>query len=258
MRRFKFPASLEALASAKPLVIAAPMNGGINNPTFAAAVINAGGVGSFGFTYHTAEGIIHDIEATRALSSGPVNANFFTYEGIPDPTEGDLQTAVQELQLRGLLEKSDVKLPKQPYHLNLTSQLQGIWEAKPEMLTFHFGPPPTGVIAEAQRLGISVGVTATTVAEAETVAEAGVDFIVAQGTEAGGHQGTFHKSIPLASSGGTPPSCSTRVCCLRTLLPLCCRSRARSHDYSGSGEGPRQHSTLLRDAHRRCGWDHDR
>jgi nitronate monooxygenase len=203
MRMFQFPASAKALAALKPLIIAAPMNGGINNPNFTAAVIKAGGIGSFGFTYHSAENITRDIRETRQLCSGPINANFFTYDSIEEPTDADLQAAQQELQSKGLMNNSDMKKLRKPYHLTLREQLEAVWETKPELLTFHFGIPSSKIISQAQQLGISVGVTATTVEEADAVANCGADFVVAQGIEAGGHRGTFHSTLrhPKAGKG---------------------------------------------------------
>jgi NAD(P)H-dependent flavin oxidoreductase YrpB (nitropropane dioxygenase family) len=209
---FQFPASAKALAALKPLIIAAPMNGGINNPNFAAAVIKAGGIGSFGFTYHSAENITRDIRETRQLCAGPINANFFTYDSIEEPTETDLQAAQQELQSKGLMNNADMKKLRKPYHLTLREQLEAVWETKPELLTFHFGIPSSKIISQAQQLGISVGVTATTVEEADAVANCGADFVVAQGIEAGGHRGTFHSTLRHPKAGET--GFAERECCV--------------------------------------------
>jgi len=57
-------------------VIQAPMAGGINNPKLASAVVQAGGIGSFGFAYSTPAKIREDLLATRTLTQGPINANF--------------------------------------------------------------------------------------------------------------------------------------------------------------------------------------
>lgn len=199
MRRFSFTKTLKHF---KPLIIVAPMNGSINNPEFAAAVMNSGGVGSFGFTYHTADAIMRDIKATRAISTGIINANFFIYDQIDEPCLNDIEAASSELCFRVRADKLDIKQPCQPYHLNLEMQLEAIWNAKPEMLTFHFGLPPKEVITEAHALGIQVGITATTVGEGEAVLECGADFIVAQGIEAGGHSGRFYPTDRFNAGAG--------------------------------------------------------
>lgn len=177
----------------QPVVFGAPMNGGINNPAFAAAVIKHGAVGGFGFTYHTPELIAKDIRETRKLVQGPINANFFVFDTVETPSDSDISRAKQELQNRvGPLEDTDFKIPVAPYTPNLDVQMTAIWAEKPEILTFHFDIPKREYIAEAQRLGICVGITATSVEEAHLIQESGADFIVAQGVEAGGHRGMFN------------------------------------------------------------------
>jgi nitronate monooxygenase len=101
-------------------------------------------------------------------------------------------------------------------------QLEPIWSARPAILSFHFGLPPDGVIAKAHALGIAVGISATSLAEALAIESAHADFIVAQGIEAGGHRGQFdlqakdealstfeltallakHCRIPVVAAGG--------------------------------------------------------
>jgi nitronate monooxygenase len=115
-----------------------------------------------------------------------------------------------------------VAIPKPPYIPDLQAMLEPIWIHQPEVLTFHFGLPPQQVIEKAHSLGISVGVTATSLEEALMIQSADVDFIVAQGIEAGGHRGIFdpqgvdqqltlkdlvkeldqHLQIPIVAAGG--------------------------------------------------------
>lgn len=189
------------LLSEKPWIIAAPMNGGINNPRFAASVINAGGIGSFGFTYHTPEAITRDIMQTRELiNTGYINANFFIYTTIPDPTPEEIQAASAALE-QACGYKPTIKTPTRPYHSDLHTQIEAIWQTRPEILTFHFGIPDKAIIREAQKLKILVGITATTLDEAQQIQEAGADFVVAQGLEAGGHRGRFYSTLSSHQSG---------------------------------------------------------
>lgn len=177
------------------------MAGGPNTPALAAAVANAGGLASFGFAYSTPERIAADLVATRGLTAGPVNANFFIFRPVAPPTPE--QTALAVAALRGLPHAADVALlpPAPPYFPDLASQLEPVWRLRPEVLTFHFGLPPPGVIERAHALGISVGITATRAVEARAIAATGADFIVAQGSEAGGHCGVFVPGPP----GNWPP-----------------------------------------------------
>lgn len=110
------------------------------------------------------------------------------------PNATDVAAASQELltRLNPRIVSEDIKTPVAPYHPNIDEQIQAIWIEKPEILTFHFDIPKREFISEAQKLGIFVGVTATSVTEAHQIEESGADFVVAQGTEAGGHRGMFN------------------------------------------------------------------
>lgn len=177
----------------QPFIFGAPMNGGINNPAFAAAVIGHGGVGGFGFTYHSPEQISKEIQETRIHAKGPINANFFVFDSVEVPDNVDIARAKTELVDRlHLQDDTDIKTPVAPYVPDLNKQMQAIWNEKPEVLTFHFDIPKREYIVEAHKLGIFVGVTATSVEEAHCIQESGADFIVAQGVEAGGHRGMFN------------------------------------------------------------------
>ncbi|MDP3620860.1 MAG: nitronate monooxygenase [Polynucleobacter sp.] len=174
-------------------IIQAPMAGGINTPELAAAVANNGGVGSFGFAYSKPDQIAADLSATRRLTQGPINANFFVFSPAAMPSETEAQDALNALRSLAIQCDVELALPQLPYYPDLLTQLEPIWAARPAMLTFHFGLPPEGVIKQAHALGICVGMTATNGAEAEAIERAGADFIVAQGIEAGGHRGCFHQ-----------------------------------------------------------------
>lgn len=179
-------------------VIAAPMAGGVNTPALAAAVANAGGVGSFGFAYSAPERIEADLVATKKLTSGPINANFFVFSPVVMP-DADLQQAAL-LALRELpnTEHCNLQVPKSPYFPDLNRLLEPVWRQQPAILTFHFGIPSAEILGQAKSLGISVGITATSLTEALAIEAAGADFVVAQGIEAGGHRGIFN---PDAADG---------------------------------------------------------
>ena len=89
-----------------------------------------------------------------------------------------------------------IELPDKPYFPDLETQLEPIWCHKSQILTFHLGIPPRDVIDRARGLGILVGVTATSLYEAELIEKAGARFIIAQGIEAGGHRGKFSDNVP--------------------------------------------------------------
>ncbi len=175
-------------------VVQAPMAGGINNPKFAAAVANSGGVGSFGFSYSSPQKISEDLLATKHLTQGPINANFFVFREVELPDAGVQSNAVSALQKLSLGDECNICVPSAPFYPALEDQLRPIWTHRPQILTFHFGIPPQGCIEHAHALGIAVGITATSLGEAIEIQKAGVDFVVAQGIEAGGHRGIFDQS----------------------------------------------------------------
>lgn len=198
------------------------MAGGITTPQLVAAVANHGGVGSFGFAYSTPEKIHADVLAAQALTSGPINANFFVFSLVRLPSEQTQTDAVQALRSLGVGGVQSLTIPAEPFYPDLMEQLEPIWKARPAILSFHFGLPPDGVIGKAHDLGIAVGISATSLMEGLAIESAHADFIVAQGIEAGGHRGQFdlqakdealstlelttqlakHCRIPIVAAGG--------------------------------------------------------
>jgi len=173
-------------------IIQAPMAGGINNPRLASEVSNAGGVGSFGFSYSTPQKISEDLVATRALTDGPINANFFVFSPVDLPAQAIQEKAIEALKNLPIKGEYSLSIPQAPFYPDLGEQLNPVWEHCPEILTFHFGIPSLSIIEKAHSLGIAVGMTATSLKEAMAIEIAGADFIVAQGVEAGGHRGIFN------------------------------------------------------------------
>ena len=173
-------------------VIQAPMAGGINNPRLASEVSNAGGVGSFGFSYSTPQKISEDLAATKALTNGPINANFFVFSLVDLPAQAIQEKAIQAIKNLPIESDYSVSIPQAPFYPDIEEQLNPVWKHCPAILTFHFGIPSLSIIEKAHSLGIAIGITATSLKEAKAVEKAGADFIVAQGIEAGGHRGMFN------------------------------------------------------------------
>ena len=167
------------------------MAGGITTPQLVAAVANQGGVGSFGFAYSVPEKIHADLVAAQSLTSGPINANFFIFGPVRLPSDQMQKNAMQALRSLDVDGVQSLTIPAEPFFPNLMEQLEPIWNARPAILSFHFGLPPIGVIEKAHALGIAVGISATSLEEALAIESAHADFIVAQGIEAGGHRGQF-------------------------------------------------------------------
>lgn len=180
-----------ALNQLRVPIIQAPMAGGINTPALVAAVANAGGMGSFGFAYSSPQKINDDLVAAKKLTSGPLNANFFVFNAVPTPSVELQHQAIAALKRLPCAQDLRLACPEPPYFPDLNAMLEPVWLHRPAVVTFHFGLPQPSVLERARQLGIAVGVSATCLAEGQAIEQAGADFVVAQGIEAGGHRGTF-------------------------------------------------------------------
>ena len=181
-------------------MIQAPMAGGVSTPALAAAVATAGGIGSLGFAYSAPERIEADLKATRAVTDGVINANFFVFPSADAVRFSDTEGQLARLALERVIAESGLgvarpSLPQAPWYPDLVAQLEPVWDLRPQVLSFHFGLPDRWVIERARALGIVVAVTATSVGEARLIEGAGAGLVVAQGIEAGGHRGRFNGAM---------------------------------------------------------------
>jgi nitronate monooxygenase len=182
---------LERLGVRLPIV-QAPM-AGTSTPQMAAAVTNVGGLGSVGVGAVDAANAHAMIAALRNATAGPFNVNVFCHK----PAIADPARELQWLEaLRPQFERFGAKPPTsigEIYKSFLVDEevLELLVESKPAVVSFHFGLPGPRAVARLKVAGIALVSTATNLAEAETAAAAGVDAIVAQGYEAGGHRGVF-------------------------------------------------------------------
>jgi nitronate monooxygenase len=171
-------------------VILAPMGGDPSTPELAAAVSNAGGLGSLAAAYSNPERIAKDIARIRELTPRPFAVNLFSPQAQL-PLSGDTG-AVAEF-LRPYHERLGLKppeLPQKPIE-NFDGQLEAVCKAAPPIVSFTFGLLPQKATERLKAQGAYLIGTATTVEEAKQLEQAGVDAIVSQGSEAGAHRGTF-------------------------------------------------------------------
>jgi nitronate monooxygenase len=195
-------ALLERLGIAHPILLA-PMAGSGGTPELAAAVSNAGGLGAWGGAYAKPEDIAAAIRSIRQLTDRPFNINLFAggyaagHDIDPQPMVDIVATAHAKL---GLPAPVLPPVPRDPFK----EQLDAVLEERPPVFSFTFGIPTAAQIAALKRRDIAIVGTATTVEEARLLEQAGVDAIVAQGSEAGAHRGSFaapfeHSMVPLAT-----------------------------------------------------------
>jgi nitronate monooxygenase len=171
-------------------IIQAPMAGGADTPELVAAVCNAGALGSIGAAYLTPEQIVGTAQAVRAKTARPFGMNLFAPLPLP---ERPLDPSPMLKRLAPLFAELGVPLPSSlpTPALTFPQQLEAALQSGAAMLSFTFGLLPAKAVAAVRKKGIVLIGTATTVDEAAALEKGGVDAIVAQGSEAGGHRGTF-------------------------------------------------------------------
>jgi nitronate monooxygenase len=194
--------TLNALFSIELPIVQAPMAGSQLSP-LAVAVSNAGGLGSLPCAMLGAEAIRKEVAAIRAGTSRPFNVNFFCHT----PPEPD---ATREAAWRAALAPYYAELgadagaiPSDPGRLPFAAETAAlVEELKPPVVSFHFGLPPADLLARVRTSGAKILSSATTVEEALWLEAQGVDAVIVQGLEAGGHRGHF-LSRDLTAQMGT-------------------------------------------------------
>jgi len=171
-------------------IIQAPMAGGGDTPDLVAAVSNAGGLGFFGAAYLSPLQIAEFAEAVGLKTSRSFGINLFAPTPAP-PADLPLEEAVQRLaRYYSELGLEAPSVPAKP-DFGFAEQLAAALETGASAFSFTFGILPEASIAAIKAKGMFLMGTATTVAEAVELERAGVDAVVTQGSEAGGHRGTF-------------------------------------------------------------------
>ena len=176
---------------------------GVGTPALAAAVSNAGGLGSLGVGATNSEGAKKMIAEFRALSARSLNVNVFCHQ--PAKANPHLESAWIE-RLRPEFARYGATPP-----IHLTEiyrsfveddeMLATLLQEKPKVVSFHFGIPAPERVRALREAGIILLATATNPPEAQAVAGAGLDAVVAQGYEAGGHRGVFDTNAPDSNLG---------------------------------------------------------
>ncbi|MGG2395552.1 NAD(P)H-dependent flavin oxidoreductase [Pseudomonas sp. SH1-B] len=172
-------------------LIQAPMAGSQNH-RLAAAVCQAGGLGSLPCAMLTPAALRQELEALRGLTQRPFNLNFFSHvQPEPDTTQEmcwreALASYYRELSV------DQAAIASGPGRLPFNDETAALVEAfRPAVVSFHFGLPDEDLLQRVRRSGAKILSSATTLDEALWLQERGVDAVIAQGLEAGGHRGHF-------------------------------------------------------------------
>ena len=183
-------------------IIQAPMAGN-STPELAAAVSTAGGLGSVAFAMHSLDQMRADLGRVRALTNRGFNVNFFCHQ---PPMPDEAAQARWRARLAGYYRELglDPSAPvKGAQRLPFDEAMCDLMvETRPKIVSFHFGLPEARLVQRVKQAGAIVLSSATTVAEARYLEANGVDAIVAQGFEAGGHRGMF-LSADISAQVGT-------------------------------------------------------
>ena len=165
---------------------------GVQDSALTIAVSNAGGLGSLPCAMYTPAQIRSELEAIRSRCDKPFNVNFFCHQ--PATVEPGCERKWR-LELAPFYREygidEDTIAPGQGRTPFDQAALELMQEFKPAVISFHFGLPQADLLHAAQATGAMILCSATTVAEARWLEARGVDAIIAQGAEAGGHRGMF-------------------------------------------------------------------
>ena len=178
-------------------IVQAPM-AGVSSPAMAAAVSEAGALGSIAVGATDADGAGAMIAEVKARTLRPFNVNLFCHR--PAIADAAKEAAWIE-RLRPVFADFDAEPPEALREIYRSfvedeAMLALLVEEKPRVVSFHFGLPSAPAITALRDAGILLFASATSLAEARAAADAGVDAIVAQGWQAGGHRGTFDPDAP--------------------------------------------------------------
>lgn len=172
-------------------IIQAPM-AGVQDATMAAAISNAGGLGSLPCAMFSPEALIAEVSRLVELTDAPFNLNFFCHS----PTEITTQQQARWIAtLARYFSQLNIDVPepvtaptRQPFNEDALAVVEHF---RPAVVSFHFGLPRSDWVQQIRSWGTKVLCTATTVEEACWLADNGADAVIAQGVEAGGHRGCF-------------------------------------------------------------------
>jgi nitronate monooxygenase len=187
-------------------IVLSPMTG-IGTADLAASVCAAGGLGSIAGAGQPPEAVAKMVREFRTLTNRPFSVNFFCH--TPAKADSASEQAWRDrlsVYYRELGLQSDMPLPHRDIAPFNAAMCDVIEDVRPSVISFHFGLPEPALMTRLKAAGCRVMCSATTVEEARWLEARGVDAVIAQGHDAGGHRGTFLASDidkAVASQSGT-------------------------------------------------------
>ncbi len=192
---------LQELLGIELPVIQAPM-AGVQDSALTIAVSNAGGLGSLPCAMLSPDQILCELRAISAHARGPYNLNFFCHRpaSYDEVRELAWRRRLQPYYREFGIDPSSIA-PAQGREPFNRAALELVEAFRPPVLSFHFGLPEESLLARVKASGAKILASATTLSEALWLESRGVDAIIAQGLEAGGHRGMF---LDASLSGAAP------------------------------------------------------
>jgi nitronate monooxygenase len=175
--------------------------GGASSVELTATVSQKGGLGSYGLYGYSPDRILETNREIRRATSKPYALNvWLPLDGCEEVRPSEEQFAAYLQPLLPYFAELGVIPPRRPnsYLPTFASQIDAVFEARPPIISFVYGVPPTNVLDRARTLDITTLGTATTVDEAIALDSAGVNVVIASGAEAAGHRVSFLR--PAADS----------------------------------------------------------
>jgi len=183
--------SIKELLGVDLPIIQAPM-AGVQGHELAVAVSSAGGLGSLPCAMLSLEGLRNELAIIKQQTTKPYNVNFFCH--VPPEPDDEVERNWRQA-LSPYFSEYGIDLStktsqsgRSPFNAQAADVLE---EFKPPVVSFHFGLPEIELLNRVRGWGGKILSTATTVDEALWLEAHGVDAIIAQGLEAGGHRGFF-------------------------------------------------------------------
>ncbi len=193
--------TLQQLLGIEHAVIQAPM-AGVQGSALAIAVCEAGGLGSLPCAMLGVEAMAKELAAIRARTDRPFNVNFFVHAPPAPSAEREAAWRKQLAPYYRELGVDPAATPSAPARSPFNEEMADVLEQfHPAVVSFHFGLPAPELLARVKRWGARILSSATTVEEARWLEARGVDAVIAQGLEAGGHRGHFLDDDLTAQAG---------------------------------------------------------
>ena len=178
-------------------IVQAPM-AGAGGVDLSAAAISGGALGSLPCAMLTPEQVRSQVAEVRSRAGGPLNLNFFCHTMPKQADDTDWRALLQPYFEEYGVEPGNGSALRLPFDEQMCAVVE---ELRPDVVSFHFGLPEPALLKRVKASGCVIIGNATTVEEAQWLYDRGVDAVIAQGFEAGGHTGRFLGSDPAEAVG---------------------------------------------------------